>query len=98
MNNEPQTSPVVWYKRRTNLSALVFLGAASVYILTEHWAHAVPYLPWLILLACPLMHIFMHHGHGGHGAHGGHGERNEAREASSTEGENGAEKNRSGNR
>jgi hypothetical protein len=29
-------------------------------------------LPWLILLACPLMHIFMHGGHGGHGdAHGG---------------------------
>jgi hypothetical protein len=24
----------------------------------------------LLLLACPLMHIFMHHGHGGHGSHG----------------------------
>jgi len=26
-------------------------------------------LPLLLLLACPLMHIFMHHGHGGHGNH-----------------------------
>ncbi|MBY0438851.1 MAG: DUF2933 domain-containing protein, partial [Burkholderiales bacterium] len=26
----------------------------------------------LLLLACPLMHIFMHRGHGGHG--GGHGD------------------------
>jgi hypothetical protein len=24
-------------------------------------------LPFLIFLACPLMHLFMHHGHGGHG-------------------------------
>jgi hypothetical protein len=27
-------------------------------------------LPWLILLSCPLLHVFMHRGHGGHG-HGG---------------------------
>jgi hypothetical protein len=26
-------------------------------------------LPYLLLLACPLMHLFLHHGHGGH--HGG---------------------------
>src|SRR5262249_37658894 len=26
-------------------------------------------LPWLLVLACPLMHLFMHHGH-----HGGHGQ------------------------
>jgi hypothetical protein len=23
-------------------------------------------LPYLLLAACPLMHLFMHHGHGGH--------------------------------
>lgn len=28
--------------------------------------------PYLILLLCPLMHIFMHRGHGGHGGHGDH--------------------------
>jgi hypothetical protein len=26
-------------------------------------------LPWLLLAACPLMHVFMHHGHGGHQHH-----------------------------
>jgi hypothetical protein len=26
-------------------------------------------LPFLFLLACPLLHLFMH---GGHGSHGGH--------------------------
>jgi hypothetical protein len=30
----------------------------------------VEWLPYLILLACPLMHLFMHHGHGhGHKSH-----------------------------
>jgi hypothetical protein len=24
--------------------------------------------PFLLLLACPVMHIFMHGGHGGHGS------------------------------
>jgi hypothetical protein len=26
-------------------------------------------LPYLFLLACPLMHLFMHHGHGNHDRH-----------------------------
>lgn len=41
--------------------ALVLLGI-------EHRAHLLGWLPWLFLLACPLMHVFMHRGHG----HGGH--------------------------
>lgn len=37
----------------------------------EHQAHLLGWLPWLFLLACPLMHVFMHggHGHGGHDKH-----------------------------
>jgi hypothetical protein len=27
-----------------------------------------------LLLACPLLHLFMHGGHGGHGGHGAHGD------------------------
>jgi hypothetical protein len=30
----------------------------------------VGYLPFLVLLACPLMHMFMHHGHHHGGASG----------------------------
>jgi hypothetical protein len=55
---------------RANLVLLGFLAIAGYFLLTEHWAHVVPYLsflPWLLLLACPLMHVFMHGGHGGHG-------------------------------
>ena len=43
-----------------------FLLIAGYFLFTEHRAHVVPYLPFLLLLACPLMHMF--HGHGGHGA------------------------------
>ena len=44
----------------------VFVAAALYLLLSEHQAHALPYLPYLILIACPLMHLFMHGGHHGH--------------------------------
>lgn len=52
------------------LALIVLLGFAGFFLYTEHRAHLFGALPWLILLACPLLHIFMHRGHGGHG-HGG---------------------------
>ena len=39
------------------------------FLLREHWSHIAGYWPYLLLLACPLLHLF--HGHGGHGSHGG---------------------------
>ena len=45
-----------------------FLTVAAYFLWTEHRAHFVQFLPYLLLLACPLMHFF-HHGHGGHGHH-----------------------------
>jgi hypothetical protein len=46
-----------------------FVLVISYILFTEHMAHVVWYLPWLLLIACPLMHIFHHHGH----QHGGDG-------------------------
>ena len=43
-----------------------FIAVAAFLILTEHRAHFLGYLPYIIFLACPLMHFF-HHGHGHHG-------------------------------
>lgn len=45
-----------------------FLAIAAYFLLAEHRAHAIRFLPYALLLACPLMHLF--HGHGGHGGHG----------------------------
>jgi len=47
----------------------VFLVIAAFFLFTEHRAHLFGILPYLLLLACPLMHLFMHHGHGGHPGH-----------------------------
>ena len=47
-----------------------FALIAAYFLITEHKAHVIQYLPFLLLLACPLMHLF--HGHGGHGGHGDH--------------------------
>lgn len=54
------------------LAAMGLIGGVLYFLLTEHRAHFIYALPYLILLLCPVMHIFMHRGHGGHGGHGGH--------------------------
>lgn len=54
----------------------LFLAIAVFFLWGEHKAHILGVLPWALLLACPLIHLFMHGGHGGHGAghtsHEGH--------------------------
>ena len=56
---------------RRNVALAVFGAGAAYFLLTEHLAHTIQALPWLILLLCPLLHVFMHGGHGsrGHGSH-----------------------------
>lgn len=64
MNDEHHSSPGFWGSRYS-LGLLVMGAAAAYYLLTEHRAHVASLLPWLLLLSCPLMHLFMHHGHHG---------------------------------
>jgi hypothetical protein len=53
----------------TTIGLCLFLAIAGFFLWTEHRAHVLGILPYLILLACPLIHFFMHRGHGhGHGA------------------------------
>lgn len=50
--------------------ATAALAVVSFYLLTQHWEHIAVALPYLFLLACPLMHIFGHgHGHHDHQEH-----------------------------
>jgi hypothetical protein len=51
---------------RGKIAFAVFLAVALFFLLTEHRAHLFGFLPFLLLLACPLMHMFHHGGHGGH--------------------------------
>lgn len=74
MEPAPTERPPAFWKSPAGVSLLVAALAGGFYLVTEHQAHLFGVLPYLILLACPLMHLFMHkgHGHGGHGGHGGH--------------------------
>ena len=47
-------------------AALALIAAVTYFLLAEHRTHVFQALPYLIFLACPLMHVFMHGGHGGH--------------------------------
>lgn len=50
--------------------AIVAFAAALVFLFFgEHRVHLLGWLPFLLLLACPLLHLTMHGGHGGHGGH-----------------------------
>ncbi|OGA38304.1 MAG: hypothetical protein A3G26_06180 [Betaproteobacteria bacterium RIFCSPLOWO2_12_FULL_65_110] len=73
-------------KSKTGLALLVFGAIAAFFLITEHQAHLWGWLPYLLLLACSPMHIFMHRGHGGHG---GHSRQDVARSAVKSDSESG---------
>jgi len=64
--DQPRTEGSFW-RSRSGLVFLGFLAIAAFYLITEHTAHLFGVLPYLLILACPLMHLL----HGGHGGHGG---------------------------
>ncbi len=45
------------------------LAVLGFYLLWNHTGHILLAVPYLVLLACPLMHLFGHH-HGHHGRGG----------------------------
>jgi hypothetical protein len=60
----------IW-RRRSTWAACLFLAIAAFFLWTEHRAHVLGALPYLIALACPIIHLFMHRGHHRRG-HEGH--------------------------
>jgi hypothetical protein len=63
----------------TGFAAMGLIASVTYFLLMEHRQHIVAFLPYLILLLCPLMHVFMHgsHGHAG-GDHHNHQEKPES--------------------
>lgn len=71
--NEGMRNGTAWGSRLK----LVLIGFALIggfFLIAEHQAHVLPWLPWLFLAACPLMHLFMHRGHANRDHRGGHDE------------------------
>lgn len=71
-HDHPQAAGNGFWTSRAFLVFLGFAAMAVVLLWEEHRAHILGILPYLFLLACPLMHIFMHGGHGGNGHHRRH--------------------------
>jgi hypothetical protein len=72
MNHDPDRAPACppsFWRSRWGVGLIVFGAIAAYFLWTEHQAHLLGALPFLLVLACPLMHVFMHHGHGGHAGH-----------------------------
>jgi len=67
MDNGDSPTPSRW---RSPLGVFMVLAGSvgAYYLLTEHLSHVGQAIPYLFLLACPLMHLL--HGHGHH--HGSH--------------------------
>lgn len=56
-------------ERRQSRSRWIFILFALIalfFLVSEHRAHVFGALPYLLLFACPLLHIFHGHGHGHH--------------------------------
>ena len=58
------------------LSGLLVI--AGLYLLIDHGQHLAPYFPFVFLLGCLFMHLFMHGDHG-HGSHN-HGEHDQSKQ------------------
>ena len=67
--NHDASTPESPHRRPRAWGAALLMVAliAGFYLLREHWNHVAGSWPYLLLLACPLMHLFQVHG--GHGKH-----------------------------
>jgi hypothetical protein len=73
-NHDASTPELAHRKPRAWGAALAMAALiGAFYLLREHWNHVAGAWPYLLLLACPLMHLV--HGHGSHGGHDSHGPR-----------------------
>lgn len=63
-----------WLCSRTGLVTLCAVLILGFLVYTGHSAHLLGTAPYLLILACPVMHIFMHRGHRPH--HEGDGSKN----------------------
>ena len=66
--DQQHVRPSFWRSPFGIVATLVAV-ATSAYLYLVHKDHVLALLPYAFLAACPLMHMFMHHGHGGHGGH-----------------------------
>lgn len=68
-HTDDQSEHRAW--KNSRLVFLAFVAIAAYFLIMEHRAHVFGILPYLLLAACPLLHIFHHREHGHHGPRDG---------------------------
>lgn len=71
LSSNESNEPSFW-RGPVGMALVTVALIAGFYLLREHWGHVLGYWPYLLLLACPLMHLMHGNGHGGHGSHPQH--------------------------
>jgi len=61
MTTEPDRR--AWWRTRGGVALVGFVAIAGFFLLTEHTAHVFGVLPYVLILACPVLHFFMHSHH-----------------------------------
>ena len=62
-SGRPQRRALLWLAMWAAIALLAYV------VIIEHGNHVLDFLPYALLLVCPLMHVFMHGRHGQHHAH-----------------------------
>lgn len=60
MSERLSSAPIRW------LVVCVFLAIVGFFLLMEHRAHLFGLLPYVLLLACPVLHLLLHGKHDHH--------------------------------
>ena len=74
MVTDTETPPTRPPKSRFNWIAIGMIAILAYFLIMEHWAHILPWLPYVLVLCCVVMYLFIHGGHGGDHK-GGHEDR-----------------------
>ncbi|MBB3239299.1 hypothetical protein FHW68_000771 [Pseudomonas sp. Tn43] len=64
-HSPPSTPPASFWRSKSGIVLGMLLVIGLFYLAREHYGHVSTIFPYLILLLCPLMHVFGHHHHGG---------------------------------
>lgn len=62
-HEHPSTHGTSRQRTISRIVFIVFVAIAAYFLITEHRAHLFGILPFLLLAACPLLHLFHHRGH-----------------------------------
>lgn len=72
LHHQSSSEPPFW-KSRIGIALIMLAAIGAFAVAREHFNHLWVALPYLILLLCPLMHLFHHHGGNSHSHSGGTG-------------------------